>query len=457
MHSVHAECTTETPGPNFSVDKSLVNICVDADQERGRADPLLATFAGAGRRRGRDAAMMAQAERDADQAVAEALAREGLMPWREADPVTAVDLATEGARACAPRRELRPWAVFIGVTRRAAAEAAAEMMSWLAEQDTDELARRETVCLTLRRRGCWPVLIGELAARHRALTEALGPALGYAATRNGAACVPLSYGVHHRLIGEGSITALVDVHVHATFYVERGVAGKAALMWLVEYLGKGWEVHVGEARPADSGSACASAAYEEDGLSWDDMVLASNAGWLAEYVRQVHLDNHLHRRMTLGPLRRHVGALRRAGVRPVICREQPAEAPTLDTTVNPKNPSLPPSPRIRGLVQYRPIRCRPARRPHPVPAPVGPRVLAARLSWLPCRHDGGAGSGEQVRPVILVRGWDVSDPALSWQRLVAAYDLEPLVCAARDVLSGCLGRATGEGSPDTGMTGPPDP
>ena len=373
---------------------------------------LLATFAGAGRFRDGGAADRVRAEREGDQAVAAALARQGLLPWRDADLVVAVDLATEGALAGEARRELRPWRVFGGVARREAAEAAAELASFLAGQEPDDLARQDIVFLTLRRRGWEAVPVGGLAARHRAFTGALGPMLGYAARRTGDACVPLSYGVHHRLIGDGGT---VDVHGHLTVLTE-GDAGRAALNQLVEYLGKKWEVHEGDPRPAMSASRCASSAYQARTFSCDRRRL--EAHWAAEYVRQVHVENHLHCRTALGPLRRHVGALRRAGVRPFLV-----------TTVNLE--SIQPT----QSVILRPIRCRPARLPRPVPSPVAPRVLACRLSWLPSPD----GIGDQLRPVVLVRGWDGGDPARSWGRLRAAYDLNGLIEAARDAMAAGVG------------------
>lgn len=169
----------------------------------------------------------------ADDLSAEALAQEGLDPWCSDEPVTRVDLATMGQRAAAPARELRRWCVFGSVAARDAGKAAAEMASFLEGQDPEWSATHDVACMVLRRRGGANVApTGELAACHNALTQALGPMLTYAGTRHGGACTPLSYGVHHRMLGRGE---RVDLHPHLTLGVERSPAGKKAHEWLVRY------------------------------------------------------------------------------------------------------------------------------------------------------------------------------------------------------------------------------
>lgn len=400
---------------------------------------LEAAFFGAGRRRSPHKGAKAAATAEADRVTAEVLAGQGLDPWSSDEPVTRVDLATMGQRTTAPALELRRWCVFGSVATRDAGEAAAEMASFLESQEPEWSATHDLVCMVLRRHGGANVApTGELAARHHALTKVLGPMLTYAGTRHAGACTPLSYGVHHRMLGRGE---RVDLHSHLTVAVERTPAGEQAKAWLVEYLKRKFTVHDSPhgGTPADDVAAgAAAAAYEEDGFSAaEDGTEAERARWLAEYVRQTHVEHHLHRRMTLGPLREHVGALRAAKVRPVLHRDLAGavSAHTQPSTVSPEstNPS-PADPLDVGpyrtsagpderpmLLTHRPVRTRPPRWPLAPALVPGPRVLAVGLSWL---------GGNQLRPVLLVKGWDAADNTASWQRLNGLYDLDPFVAMA---------------------------
>lgn len=444
----------KTTGPSATVDNSSAATFAVSGPDAG----LEAAFFGAGRRRSPEDSAAAAIRAEADQRTAEALASVGLCPWRSDDAFTCVDLATEGRLASAPVRELRPWCVFGTVARRDAAQAAAELASFLASEDPEVRGSRDVVCLTLRRRSGGDVPTNELAAHHKAFTEKLGRMTEYAQTWGGP-CTLLSSGVHHRMVGNG---AFVDLHGHMTAYVRRGVAGDAALAKLTEYLGRGFVVfeRAGLSRtPADDlGASAAAAYYEEDGfLGPTEGSEEERTVWLAVYVRQVHIDHHLHRRNPLGPLRRHVGELRRERVRPALVRpgEAGAEAlhstaptPMQPSTVTPESfpaggssvPGCPPgdpvsspssgaaaplSPPQPAVVIYRPIRPRPDRRPRPPPFAAGPRVLSVGLSW----------RGGRLWPVLRVKGWDHGDHVDSWRRLGEAYYLDPLVGAARVALA----------------------
>lgn len=190
--------------------------------------------------------------------------------------------------------------------------------------------------------------------------------------------------------------------------------------------------------PADDiAASAAAAAYEEDGFSEaEDGTEVERARWLAEYVRQTHVDHHLHRRMTLGPLREHVGALRAAKLRPMLHRDLAYAVPAhiQSSTVSPESSRPSPanpldvtphrtSARHDGrlmLVTHRPIRMRPARWSLPPALVPGPRILRVGLSWI----------GGELRPVLLVKGWNAADSTSSWQRLDGSYDLAPYVAAA---------------------------
>ena len=388
-------------------------------------------FHGAGRTRCAGAGAYAAVSAQADQDLAKALAEEGLHPWRSDEAVTRVDLATEGARSSTAALELRPWGVFRSVERREAARAMAQMASFLSEEEPERRDARNVAVLTLRMPGGLNnVPTGDLARRHKDYTELLGGMLDYAAKRHGGRALPLSYGVHHRMQGVGDI---VDLHGHLAIYVERGPAGKDALDWLVEYLTRKFVVFVSpdRTRADDIRGSAAAAWYEENSFSPPTRgEAAERMRWLAEYVRQVHLDHHLHRRTTLGPLRKHVGVLRLERVHPVMEPPEEATAPEaahvqFPTTANPESFSssttAPDQPSIHPVVSYRPIRVRPTRYPRPPGMKPGPRVLTARLSWL----DG------ELRPVILVKGWNPSDPEASWRSLMATYHLGGLIAAAR--------------------------
>lgn len=399
---------------------------------------LEAAFFGAGRTRPPHKGAKAAATAKADRVTAEALAGQGLDPWSSDEPVTRVDLATMGQMTTAPALELRRWCVFGAIAARDAGEAAAEMASFLDRQEPEWSATHDLSCMVLRRHGGANVApTGELAARHHALTKVLGPMLTYAGTRHAGACTPLSYGVHHRMLGRGES---VDLHSHLTVAIERSPAGEQAKARLVEYLKRKFTVHDSPhgGTPADDVAAgAAAAAYEEDGFSAaEDGTEAERTRWLAEYVRQTHVEHHLHRRMTLGPLREHVGALRAAKVRPVLHRDLAGAVSSRiqPSTVSPESTN--PSPATQSdmkpycastgsderpmLLTHRPVRMRPPRWPLP-PTPVpGPRVLAVGLSWFDNR----------LHPVLLVKGWDAADNTASWQRLNGLYDLDPFVAMA---------------------------
>lgn len=398
----------------------------------GYFDTIEATFHGAGRTRCAGAGAYAAASAQADQDLAKALVGEGLHPWRSDEAVTRVDLATEGTRFSTAALELRPWGVFGSVERREAARAMAQMASFLDEEDPERRDVRDVVVLTLRRRGGLNnVPTGDLARHHVEFTELLGGMQDYAARRHEGRAMPLSYGVHHRMQGVGDI---VDLNGHLAVYVERGPAGEEALHWLVEYLTRKFVVFVSprRTRADDIRRSAAAAWYEEDSFS-PPMAgeAAERVRWLAEYVRQVHLDHHLHRRTTLGPLRKHVGVLRLARVHPVMEPPEEATAPEdthvqFPTTANPEFSSsstttAPDQPSIHPVVSYRPIRVRPTRYPRPPGMKPGPRILTAKLSWL----------DDKLCPVILVKGWNPSTPEASWRSLMATYHLGGLIAAAR--------------------------
>ena len=325
------------------------------------------------------------------------------------------------------------------------------------EQDPYIRASRDIATLTLRRRGVANAPTAELAAHHSSFTTTLGTMLRYAASRNGQRCVPLSYGIHHRLLQFGSLT---DVHCHLAVYVERGAEGDEALQWLVEYLTGKFEVFVSAERHCadDLDAAGAVAAYEEAGFSIaDESGCTPSLKWLKTYVRQCHIDHHLHCRMTLGPLRKHVGRLKEDRLQPFIIRHEmsnsdvvtdgkdsPQSTLILSTTVNRKSLDLPltqtgniilqlvttdyikhlNSPLLlpRPIVIYKSIRHRPPRNPRRAATTPGPRILCASLSWF----------GDELSPSIAVRGWDRLNPARSWERVNKTYNLTRMLNGARD-------------------------
>lgn len=337
-------------------------------------------FCGAGRRRSAAAVVRAAAERQQDEATAARLEAAGLDPWQSADEIHVVDLATEGQQFESRGRTLRRWPVFVATVRREQREAAAQIAAYVADERG---AGRAVKIVHIRIRPTGPVAVGSLREHHREQSRRLSAQLAYVARRSGGLIVPLAWGAHHKPRRGG---AVIDWHAHVVVQFHQG----ADLRWLVAYLG-GPDADPDRVWIDTSDRATdpeALAVYLREGVArYVDRFEASDL--LAEYAAQVA---GLHRYQALGPLRAHVGRVRRAGLQ--ARREDD------------------------GRVVLAPPPRRPARRP--IWRTAGPAVLAVRLSWI----------GGTLRPAALVRGWRGD-----WSEIAARYDLDAAVSAARAALA----------------------
>jgi len=351
----------------------------------------------------------------ADHRLANQLQNHGHSPFRSDAEVIRLDIETCGKLHSTPARELRNWSVFSTVAKREGAKASAEMISFLQSQLAEDRGRKHLITIRLRLRyDRNRVPTGNIAERHKAYMALTGPMFSYASTRFPGVLEPLSHGVHHRMLGDGST---IDLHSHATLCMENSSAGKHALAWFHRYFSKHFDVHQGyKAVPATSYTeAGAISAYEEQSFS----AKRSNDGtyvepfWISKYINLAHIENHLHRRVTMNSLRKHIGELRRDGVRPL-----------LTTTVIPEFALTDSTDPINVIVNYVDVRSyRLRRRPGSSPSTHGLKLLCARLSWI----------GDELRPVLLVRQCRTRyGPSELWQKCTELYDLNYLIEQARE-------------------------
>ncbi|MBK3735242.1 hypothetical protein GAY29_19440 [Azospirillum brasilense] len=337
-------------------------------------------FSAAGRRRSAAAVARAAAERQQDETTADRLEAAGLEPWQSGDEVTVVDLASQGEQSESRGRTLRRWPVYHATVRREQREAAAQIAAYRADE---RAAGRAVKVVHLRVRPTGPVPVDCLRDHHREQCRRLSAQLAYVARASGGLIVPLAWGVHHRPVDGGR---LIDWHAHVAVLVRPG----ADLPWLLSYFGGAApdsdRVWIDARDRADDPEHLAC--YLREGTA--RYVADFESAALVEYVAQVQ---GLHRYQSVGPLRDHVGRVRRAGLQ---ARRDPDD----------------------GRVVLSPPPRRPACRP--VWKTAGPAVLALRLAWI----------GDTLRPALLVRNWRGS-----WADLAERYDLDAAVIAARTALA----------------------
>jgi hypothetical protein len=301
------------------------------------------------------------------------LVRQGIDVHSRHGDLTAVDLATEGALTGDTRLELRRLPVFQEQEHRDQRKAAREMEAFLASPTAPRA--EEIVQFRLRpRTGLAP--IAGLRLFHRERLKQLSDHLERISSRPG--LIPLAWGVHHQPVLGGSF---VDWHLHIAIVVR----DDADRQWLHEYLDARYSWWTETEEHAEAA-----------GLAW--YLRASVARYagdftdenLAEYVRQAH---KLHRYQTIGPLRRFLTKAKQAG--------EQAVTDTTDRTI------------------LAPVTPRPPRRHLPHRLGATPLIAACRVAWI----------GDELRPVVLVRGWRGS-----WRDLTKRYDLDLAIAAARQAL-----------------------
>ena len=274
-------------------------------------------FAGAGVHRSDDAVAREHSRRLHDECLLERLERLGIDGRASGrSTITAVDLATEGAVAGHTRSEIRRWGIFRQNKHKDRIIAQARIRSWLTSQHPDDRNGRRVIQLMLRLKNVDLAPVAELAEHHLRFTKFVNEAMRYVSRRLGSSVVPLSYGIHHRPMMDG---ALIDIHAHISVDVDDA----ADMDWLYAYLSRRFQVFMSPRQlDLNDGYEEAEAAYEIeifDASHFSDEHLRT-------YVTQHHIEHRLHRHQVLGPLREHVSALRRDGLRPILVEREDGTA-----------------------------------------------------------------------------------------------------------------------------------